>query len=259
MAWARRAERPCRLQTGAGTIRTVTLPKTGGVGSSSVVVLGGGISGLAAAHRLATLGTGQVLVVESSQRLGGKISAVELAGHFLEAGPDSFITRNPAGTRLCAELGLAGELVAPAPLGALLWVRGRLRPLPKDLALGVPRQMSSLAASGAVSPLGLARAALEGILPIKIRQGDLSVGELVRQRFGDEVFEAVVDPLLSGIYAGNADRLSAESVVPHLVEALRRGRHLMSLDAPKTSGPAFLTLRGGLTQLVGALAATLPH
>jgi oxygen-dependent protoporphyrinogen oxidase len=258
MAWARRAERPCRLQTGAGTIRTVTLPKTGGVGSSSVVVLGGGISGLAAAHRLATLGTGQVLVVESSQRLGGKISAVELAGHFLDAGPDSFITRNPAGTRLCAELGLAGELVAPAPLGALLWVRGRLRPLPKDLALGVPRQMSSLAASGAVSPLGLARAALEGILPIKIRQGDLSVGELVRQRFGDEVFEAVVDPLLSGIYAGNADRLSAESVVPHLVEALRRGRHLMSLDAPKTSGPAFLTLRGGLTQLVDALAGTLP-
>lgn len=225
----------------------------------AVVVIGAGIAGLAAANRLATLGTGQVLVVESSQRPGGKISTVEIAGHTLDAGPDCFITRNPAGTRLCAELGLAGELVAPAPLGALLWVRGRLRPLPKDLALGVPRQMRSLAASGAVSPLGLVRAAFERILPIKIPQGDLSVGDMVRQRFGNEVFEAVVDPLLSGIYAGNADRLSAESVVPHLLEALRRGSHLMSLDAPKTSGPAFLTLRGGLMRLVDALTSTLPR
>jgi protoporphyrinogen/coproporphyrinogen III oxidase len=231
----------------------------GAVKRPSVVIIGAGIAGLAAANRLAALGTGQVLVLESSQCLGGKISTFELAGHSPDAGPESFITRNPAASRLCAELGLAGELVAPAPLGALLWVRGRLRPLPKDLALGVPRQMRSLATSGAVSPLGLARAALERILPIKIREGDLSVGELVRQRFGDEVFEAVVDPLLSGIYAGDADRLSAESVVPHLVEALRSGRHLTSLDAPKTSGLAFLTLRGGLTQLVGALAATLPH
>jgi len=237
----------------------VTLTSTGGVKRSSVVVLGAGIAGLAAANRLAALGTGKLLVVDSSQRLGGKISTVELAGISLDAGPDSFITRNPAGTRLCTELGLAGELVTPAPLGALLWVRGRLRPLPKDLALGVPRQMKSLALSGAVSPLGLARAALERILPIRLRPGDLSVGELVRQRFGDEVFEAVVDPLLSGIYAGDADRLSAESVVPHLVEALRRGHHLMTLDAPKPSGPAFLTLRGGLTQLVDALAGTLPR
>ncbi len=225
----------------------------------SVVVIGGGIAGLAAANRLAALGTEQVLVIESSARLGGKISTFELAGRSLEAGPDSFITRNPAATQLCAELGLRGDLVAPAALGALLWVGGRLRPLPKDLALGVPRRMGSLATSGAVSPLGLARAALEGILPIRIPKGDVSVGDLLRRRFGNEVFEAVVDPLLSGIYAGDADRLSAEAVVPHLVEALRNGRHLVSLDAPKAAGPSFLALRGGLTRLVDALAATLPQ
>lgn len=224
-----------------------------------MIVIGGGVAGLAAANLLAS-STRPVLVIESSKRLGGKISSVDLAGLSLDAGPDSLLTRNPAGIGLCTELGLGGDLIAPAPLGALLWVRGHLRPLPKDLALGVPREMKSLAGSGAVSPLGLARAALERVLPIHVQPGDLSVGELVRGRFGDEVFEAVVEPLLGGIYAGDADRLSAESVVPHLVEALRRGRHLMSLDAPpKTSGPSFLTLRGGLTQLVDALAAALPR
>lgn len=223
----------------------------------SVIVIGAGGAGLAAAHRLSTLGLGQVRVLESSSRLGGNISTVEL-GRPIDAGPDCFITRNPAATQLCLELGLKDELVAPAPLGALLWVRGRLRPLPKDLAYGVPKDMLSLAASGAVSPLGLARAGLEWLLPVRVPPGDLSVGRLVRDRFGDEVFEAVIDPLLSGIYAGNADRLSAEVVVPHLVEALRRGRHLLSLDGPKRSGPAFLTLRGGLQRLVAALAASLP-
>jgi len=224
----------------------------------SVVVIGAGSAGLAAAHRLATLDAGRLIVLESSGRLGGKISAVDLDGQMLDAGPESFITRNPAAKSLCEELGLGDQLVAPAPLGALLWVRNRLRPLPKDLALGVPRDMRGLATSGAVSPLGLARAALEGILPVRIPKGDLSVGELVRRRFGDEVFEAVVDPLLSGIYAGNADKLSAESVVPHLVDALRRGRHLVSIDVPARSGSAFLTLRGGLGRLVDAIAATLP-
>ena len=224
----------------------------------TVVVIGAGSAGLAAANRLTSLDAGRLIVLESSGRLGGKISAVELDGRMLDAGPESFITRNPAASRLCEELGLRDELVAPEPLGALIWVRNRLRPLPKDMALGVPRDMKGLATSGAISPLGLVRAALEGILPVKIPIGDLSVGELVRRRFGDEVFEAVVDPLLSGIYAGNADKLSAESVVPHLVDALRRGRHLVSLDVPTRSGPAFLTLRGGLGHLVDAIAGTLP-
>ncbi|HUZ85631.1 MAG TPA: protoporphyrinogen oxidase [Candidatus Baltobacterales bacterium] len=224
----------------------------------TVVVIGAGSAGLAAAHRFTSLDAGRLIVLESSRRLGGKISAVELDGRMLDAGPESFITRNPAAIRLCEELGLGDELVAPAPLGALIWVRNRLRPLPKDLALGVPRDMRALATSGAISPLGLARAALEGILPVKIPNGDLSVGELVRRRFGNEVFEAVVDPLLSGIYAGNADRLSAESVVPHLVDALRQGRSLMSVEVPTRTGPPFLTLRGGLGNLVDAIAGTLP-
>jgi oxygen-dependent protoporphyrinogen oxidase len=225
----------------------------------SAVVVGAGIAGLAAAHRLVKLGAGPVLLFEASPRPGGKISQIELDGDAVDAGPDCFLTRNPVVTQLCTELGLAEGLVAPAPLGALLWVRKRLRPLPKDVALGVPREMRSLALSGAVSPLGLARAAFERLIPIRVPEGDLSVGEVVRPRFGNEVFEAVVDPLLSGIYAGNADRLSAEVLVPHLVDALRHGRHLTSLQAPKTSGPVFLTLRGGLGQLVDALVATLPQ
>lgn len=223
-----------------------------------VAVVGGGIAGLAAANRIVEQGGSDVVLLESSQRLGGKVSTVDVGGVSVEAGPDSVITRNPEAKRLCAQLGLAADLVAPAPLGAQLWVRGGLHPLPKDMPFGVPANARSLAASGAVSPRGVARAALERFLPAVSPDGDVSVGQLIRPRFGDEVFDAVVDPLLSGISAGDSDRLSAEAVVPHLIDALRRGRRLSSLEAPRAAAPAFLTLRGGLHRLVEALAATLP-
>lgn len=223
-----------------------------------VVVVGAGIAGLAAANRIQALGVDDVLVLEADGRLGGKIARVDLGGLAVDAGPESFITRNPVAAQLCAELGLSAELVAPAPLGAQLWVRGRLRPLPREMSLGIPRRMWSIAASGALSPAGVLRAALERVLPVHAPDGDVSVGRLVRARFGDEAFEGVVDPLLSGIYAGNGDRLSAESVVPHLVDALRHGRRLSSLQVPESTGPAFLTLRGGLGRVVESIAARLP-
>jgi len=222
------------------------------------VVVGAGIAGLSAAHRLHALGFRDLLVLEASGRVGGKVSAVEVAGRSVDAGPDSFITRNPAARALCEELGLAGDLVAPATLGAQLWVRGRLRPIPRDMAVGVPRGAIGLALSGTVSPAGLARAALERLLPLNPPVGDLSVGELIRARFGDEAFEAVVDPLISGIFAGDADRLSAEAVVPHLVGALRAGRPLSALEGQRAAGPGLLTLRGGLGGLTTAIAGQLP-
>ncbi len=223
-----------------------------------VAVVGGGIAGLAAAHRIAPFGAGDVLVLESSERLGGKVSTVEVDGVTVDAGPDSFLTRNPEAQRLCAALGLSADLVPPAPLGAQLWVRGGLHPLPKNMPLGIPGRVRSLADSGAVSPVAIARAALERMLPAKAPDGDVSVGALIRPRFGDEVFETVVDPLLSGIYAGDADRLSAQSVAPHLVDALRQGRPLSSRQPPAAGSPAFLTLRGGLRRLIDSLAAALP-
>lgn len=223
-----------------------------------VAILGAGIAGLAAANRIAPFGVGDVLVLESSERLGGKVSAVEVGGVSVDAGPDSFLTRNPEAQRLCAALGLSADLVAPAALGAQLWVRGGLHPLPREMALGVPGRLRSLADSGAVSTVGVARAALERILPAGAPASDVSVGRLLRPRFGNEVFESVVDPLLSGIYAGDADQLSAQSVVPHLLDALRQGRRLSSLRAPAASGAAFLTLRGGLHRLIDSLAAALP-
>jgi protoporphyrinogen/coproporphyrinogen III oxidase len=221
-------------------------------------VVGAGIAGLAAAHRLHALGFRDVLVLEASGRVGGKLSAVEVAGRSLDAGPDSFITRNPAARDLCKELGLAGDLVAPAALGAQLWVRGRLRPIPRGMTVGVPRGAIGLALSGTVSLPGLARAALERLLPPNAPPGDLSVGELLRARFGDEAFEAVVDPLVSGIFAGDADRLSAEAVVPHLIGALRAGRPLSSANGQAAVGPGFLTLRGGLSSLTTAITRRLP-
>lgn len=223
-----------------------------------VAVVGGGIAGLAAANRMRALGVEGVLVMEATGRLGGKISSVDVGGLPVDAGPESFITRNPVARQLCEELGLSADLVTPTPLGAQLWIGHRLCSLPRDMSLGIPRRTWSIAFSGALSPTGVFRAALERLLPVHAPDGDVSVGRLVRARFGDEAFEAVVDPLLSGIYAGNGDWLSAEAVVPHLVEALRQGRRLSSLKAPESSGPAFLTLRGGLGRLIDSLAALLP-
>jgi oxygen-dependent protoporphyrinogen oxidase len=224
-----------------------------------IAVVGGGIAGLSAAYELVRLGR-DVVLLEAGDRLGGKIRTTPFAGRMVDEGPDAFLARVPWAVELCKELGLSDDLVSPATGSALVWAKGALRPIPEGVVLGVPTGIPALARSGLLSPAGLLRAGLDLVLP---RRGELdsdSVGTLVRRRMGAEVLELLVDPLLGGINAGDADRLSLAASAPQLADAARRSRSLVLglRGAPKAApGPVFYAHPGGMERLVDALVAHL--
>jgi protoporphyrinogen/coproporphyrinogen III oxidase len=242
-----------------------------------VVVLGGGIAGLAAAHRLlhvqanASRGLGVTLVEEDS-RLGGKILTERIDGFVIEGGPDSFLATKPRGIELCNELGIGERLQAPLELAGVkpqrgrafvLW-RGRLHDLPEGLSGLVPTRLAPLVRSTLLSPLGKARVALDYLLPARRAAGDESLGGFVGRRLGREAWERLVEPLMAGIYAANGDQLSLAATFPQLREAERRygglikggiaARRQAPVSAPKS---AFLTPAAGLDTLVIALETRL--
>ncbi len=225
-----------------------------------VVVVGGGITGLAAAFQLVQTGGSEVTLLEAEPRLGGKIRTEEFEGRAVEAGPDAFLARVPDAVDLCRELGLAEDLVAPAARQAWLWSRGRLRALPEDLVLGVPSDLVGLLRSQILSPAGVLRAAADLVLPPTRPGRDASVGSLVGRRFGHQTVARLVDPLLGGIHAGRADALSVEATAPQLASVARSRRSLLlGLRAqrrsnPPADGPIFLAPKGGLVRLVDRLA-----
>ena len=149
---------------------------------SRVIVIGGGITGLAAAYFLKD--RADVTVLEAGSRAGGKIATEDFAGIPVEAGPDAFLARTPDAIDLCRALGLGDELVPPAAGGACLWTRGRLRRLPPGLVLGVPTALLPVARSGILPPLAMARAGLDLVLPASRPTGDRSVGDVISARFG---------------------------------------------------------------------------
>lgn len=236
-----------------------------------VAVVGGGIAGLAAAHELADRPGVTATVLEGSDRLGGKVHTAPFAGTHLDTGPDAFLARRPEAVRLCRELGLEDRLEAPATGEAWLWVRGRLRPVPKGTLLGVPTDLASVARTGVLSPLGLAR--LAGAPLLARRRGplgqeeDVPIGQVVRRSLGDEVHERLVDPLVGGINAGDTDALSIDAVAPQLAAAARRssdlsaGARAVQAAAPAARAgepaPVFYGLLGGMAGLVEALRSRL--
>ncbi|TAL13075.1 MAG: protoporphyrinogen oxidase [Frankiales bacterium] len=224
-----------------------------------VAVVGGGITGLAAAYDAVQAGA-RVTVLEASGRLGGKLAVSEVGGVAVDEGAESLLTRAPDGVGLLRELGLGDELVEPATAAASVWSRGAFRPLPTRTLLGLPTDLAALARSGVLSPRGLARVPLDLVLPGPRVTEDLTVGELVGRRLGREVVERLVDPLLGGVYAGHADRLSVRATLPQLVPHLAGQRSLLraaraALPAATTAGPPFATLPGGLGRLPEVLAA----
>lgn len=240
--------------------------------SRTVVVVGGGITGLAAAWQLVRApDPPRVVVLEASSRLGGKIATTEVGGVTVEAGPDAFLARVPHAVDLCGELGLAADLVPPAAGHAFLWTKGRLRRLPAGLVLGVPSDLVAVARSRVVGAPGLIRAGLDLMLPATpagaerpvggIVTSDRSVGEIVTGRFGRQVQERLVDPLVGGIHAGRSELLSAAATAPQLDAAARSGRSLLLTlrrqAPPVAGGPVFLTHPGGLGRVVAELETGL--
>ena len=236
-----------------------------------VAVVGGGIAGLAAAHELADRPGVTTTVLEASDRLGGKVHTAPFADTRLDTGPDAFLARRPEAVQLCRELGIEDRLEAPATGEAWLWVRGRLRPVPRGTLLGVPTDLASVARTGVLSPQGLVRLAVAPLLarrrdPLGADE-DVPIGEVVRWSLGDEVHERLVDPLVGGINAGDTDALSIDAVAPQLAAAARRSADLSAgarsvqaaapVAAPGGPAPVFYGLPGGMAGLVDALGSRL--
>ncbi|MEU1127677.1 protoporphyrinogen oxidase [Streptomyces sp. NPDC005899] len=224
-----------------------------------VVVIGGGIAGLAAAHRLLDSGL-RVTVLEATERLGGKLMTGEVAGTPVDLGAESMLARRPEAVELATGVGLGDRLQPPATATASLWTRDALRPMPKGHVMGVPGDPAALA--DVLSPEGLARIARERDLAPTPVGDDVAVGAYVAGRLGREVVDRLVEPLLGGVYAGDAYRLSMRAAVPQLYEAAKEGGSLLDAvlrvqeraAARRQTGPVFQGIDGGIGVLPGAVA-----
>ncbi len=186
----------------------------------TVVVVGAGIAGLAAARFLTDAGE-DVLVLEATSEVGGKLKLGSVAGISVDTGAESMLARRPEGVALVAAAGLDDRVIAPLTTAASVRVGGVLRPLPRRTMLGIPADLAAARESGALSAGALSRVAAEvDAPPMPALTEDVAVGALVRERLGDEVADRLVEPLLGGVYAGRADRLSLRATMPALAGAL---------------------------------------
>jgi len=216
------------------------------------VVVGGGVAGLAAAHRLAD--HHEVVVLEGADRVGGKLRRATVAGIAVDVGAEAMLHRRPEGTALAREAGL--EVVHPATTSSRVWSGGALRPLPRTL-MGVPLDLDGLAASGVLDDDALDAVRREPALPPSDLAADRSVASLVGERFGRQVVDRLVEPLLGGVYAGHADLLSVRATTPQLVALAEQGSLLEAAAAlPVSDAPVFAGLPGGMATLPEALAGS---
>jgi oxygen-dependent protoporphyrinogen oxidase len=216
-----------------------------------IAVVGAGVAGLTAARELTDAGH-EVVVLEGANEVGGKLRRRTVGGVVVDVGAEAMLNRRPEGVELARALGL--EIVHPTEAGSRVWTRGALRPLPRSL-MGAPLDLDQLADSGVLTPEGLARARQERVQPV---EGDVTVGDLVADRFGDEVTDRLVEPLLGGVYAGRAREISARAATPQLVALAERGSILAQADSlPGSDVPVFAGLAGGMAGLVDALVEGL--
>jgi oxygen-dependent protoporphyrinogen oxidase len=240
-----------------------------GTAGPSIAVIGGGISGLAAAHRLREIcPSARVTVLESSQRFGGVLETRETAGCLWETSADNFITNVPAGVGLCRRLGLEPELLDTLPIGRQAYVvrRGGLMPIPRGFALLQPTQWRSIATTRILSPLGKLRLAAERFVPPRREASDESLASFAIRRLGRETFERLVQPLVGGIYTADPARLSMQATLPRFLEmewkfgSLTRaaqGEQHAEQEAHGARYQLFTALREGMSQLVAKLVERL--
>jgi protoporphyrinogen/coproporphyrinogen III oxidase len=226
-----------------------------------VVVIGGGIAGLAAACYLADA-PARVTVLEGSPRLGGKLSASDVAGVSMDEGAEALLARRPEGISLIAAMGLAADLVPAGVTSSAIYTRGAMRSLPRRQFMGVPADIDELAATGVISAEGVVRARDESARLSETT--DVSVTEYIGARLGVEVVDRLVDPLLGGVYAGRSEDLSFQATLAPLAFATRKHATLTEAaasllppaptDNSKKSSPIFVTLTTGLGSLPEAVA-----
>ncbi|WP_216094232.1 protoporphyrinogen oxidase [Jiangella alba] len=247
-----------------------------------VAVVGGGISGLAAAWFLRqSLGaSAQIVVLEKQPVVGGHLRVSDVAGLPVDEGAESLLARRPEAVELARDVGLGDDIVHPAAVGAGLWSRGSIVALPAGTVMGVPADPARL--TGVLTPAEMTAAIVRDAADPLSVDGDVAIGRLVRSRYGDAVADRLVEPLLGGVYAGRADELSLDATVPALGAAARTAQSLGeavsavaagppsapgsaaapasaaapgSAAAPASAGPVFAGLTGGVGRLPGAVAA----
>jgi protoporphyrinogen/coproporphyrinogen III oxidase len=247
--------------------------------SRRIVVVGGGIAGLAAAHRLLELRNAQasdleILLLEASHRLGGYIATERIGDFLIEAGPDSFISEKPWAMRLCERLGLGPRLVSTQAAHQKIYIvhNGKLVPLPEGFFLLAPTQLAPFVRTPLFSWRGKLRMIAELLIPRDEANMDESLGAFVRRRLGSEALERVAQPLLGGIYASDPDKLSLISTMPRFKEMEKSQRSVIwamwseqRRRARKREGGSgarwslFLTLAGGMQELVDVIGQRLPQ
>jgi len=226
-----------------------------------VAIVGGGITGLAAAWEFSRKPNTADVTIFESDRVGGKLQSSPFAGmDHIDEGADAFLARVPWAKQLCSELGI-DDLVAPSTGRAYIWQNGRLHRIPEGLVLGVPAELMGIAKSRLLSPFGVVRAGYDLIKGPTPPTHD-SLGRLIRDRFGDQVLERLVDPLVGSINAGDSDHLSLRASTPQIAEPASGSRSLLlalrrNRKAVPVEGPVFLTPRNGLASLAATLADRL--
>lgn len=242
-----------------------------------VAVIGGGLTGLSAAHRLAQQDPSiRLSLFEASRRLGGLLYTEQSEGFLFEHGADNFITAMPSAYDLCRRIGLGDEIVAPAPRVArqLIALRGRLHPVPDGFSMVAPARVLPFVFTSLLSVPGKLRMACEYLMPPKHEGTEETLGAFIRRRLGREALEHLVEPLLASIFLGDLERLSVNATLPHLKKwertygSLIRALREQTRTAPARNGeavpaapkpPPMVTLRSGISTLPLTLASRLPQ
>ncbi|MFJ8527389.1 protoporphyrinogen oxidase [Bacillus sp. NPDC094106] len=237
-----------------------------------VVIIGGGITGLTTAYYLQKEIREKglpidTLLIEASGKLGGKIQTVRKDGFTIERGPDSFLERKESAARLIRDLGIGDQLVNNATGKSFVLVNNRLHKMPSGSMMGIPTQITPFLFSGLFSPIGKLRAGFDFVLPRSRPVSDQSLGQFFRRRLGNEVVENLIEPLLSGIYAGDVDQMSLMATFPQFYQVEQKYRSIslgMRTLSPKQKKDVkpkgiFLTLEQGLESLTEAIEEKLDN